>query len=452
MKILIRGAGDLATGIASRLYGAGHQILMTETRVPLTVRRTVAFSRAVYEGKACVEEMEACLVSGEEEARNVMERGDIAVIVDPEAECRKWYRPDVLVDAVIAKKNLGTKITDAPFVIGVGPGFTAGEDCHCVVETKRGHTLGSIIWKGSAIPNTGVPGNVGGYTTERLLRASADGVIVPKVKIGDYVEEGQVVALTGEKPVYAQMSGVVRGMLQEGVSVWEGLKIGDIDARAQVSHCFTISDKAKAIGGGVLEAAAGFEKMNGKYAVVILAAGLGTRFGGSKLNALVKGKPLYRHMLEKAEAFRGFTSYIVSGDEAILQEAGQRGIVPVKNTEPERGISLSLRLGMDAARKDKPDLQGILFAVCDQPGLTAATLQKIFRTASLHRGDIVCAGCGEKRGNPVLWDKTYFQELALLSGDEGGRQIMKKYGEKIRIVQTDPEELKDIDRRSDIEQ
>ena len=157
MKILIRGAGDLATGIASRLYGAGHTILMTEIETPLTVRRTVALSRAVYAGSAQVEDMKGILAEDQASAEKVLSEGDIAVMVDPEAVCRKWYHPDVIVDAILAKKNLGTEITDAPFVIGVGPGFTAGEDCNCVVETKRGHTLGNIIWRGSAIPNTGYP-------------------------------------------------------------------------------------------------------------------------------------------------------------------------------------------------------------------------------------------------------------------------------------------------------
>ena len=175
MKILIKGAGDLATGIASRLYGAGHQIMMTDIAVPLTVRRLVAFSRAVYEGEAVVEDMTARLAKNQEEAEKIMEQGDIPVIVDPKAECIQWFQPDVIVDAILAKRNLGTNITDAPFVIGVGPGFTAGEDCNCVVETKRGHTLGNVIWDGSAIPNTGVPGNVGGYSIERLIKASADG-------------------------------------------------------------------------------------------------------------------------------------------------------------------------------------------------------------------------------------------------------------------------------------
>lgn len=448
MKILIKGAGDLATGIASRLYGAGHQILMTEIGTPLTVRRTVALSRAVYDKRAKVEEMEAFRADSEEEAKSILERGDIAVMVDPEAGCREWYRPDVVVDAILAKRNLGTKITDAAFVIGVGPGFTAGEDCHCVIETKRGHTLGNIIWRGSAIPNTGVPGNVGGYTIERLIRASAEGIMEPRAKIGDIVEKGEIVALTGGKPVYAQMPGVVRGMLQSGVSVKEGLKIGDIDARAEVSHCYTISDKARAIGGGVLEAVTGFERMKGRYAIVVLAAGAGVRFGGNKLHAPADGMPMYEKMLRNVQAFSSFPAYIVTGDEKIAKEAKKRGITPVTNDRPEEGISLSLRLGLEAALQNP--LKGVLFSVCDQPYLTVSTIQQIFHTAVLHPGSIVCAGHGGKGGNPVLWDRRYLPELLELSGDVGGRQIMQKYQEYIRIVETDERELNDVDRREDI--
>ena len=457
MKILIKGAGDLATGIASRLYGAGHQILMTEISEPLTVRRTVALSRAVYEGCAEVEEMRAYRADSLEEAYEVLSRGDIPVMVDPKAECQSWYKPDVVVDAILAKKNLGTGITDAPFVIGVGPGFAAGSDCHCVVETKRGHTLGNVIWRGSAIPNTGVPGNVGGYTIERLIRASADGQIEPRVKIGDCVEAGQVVALTGGKPVYAQMGGIVRGMLQEGVTVTENLKIGDIDARAELSHCYTISDKARAIGGGVLEAVSRFEMMKGRYAIVILAAGAGTRFGGDKLWALVREKPIYEHMLDKVKAFSSFPAFIVTGDSRIAEAAEKRGIVSVQNREPEKGIARSLCLGLEAAKKAfagagrEDSLRGVLFSVCDQPGLETATMQSIFNTAVLHPGGIVCAGSFGRTGNPVLWDCQYFPELAKLTGDVGGRRIMNEYRDRIRVVETGAEELIDVDRREDLE-
>lgn len=279
MKILIKGAGDLATGIAHRLYRAGYQILMTETAVPTTVRRTVAFSRAVYEGWCEVEGVKARLAEDYAAACRIMDAGEVAVIVDERAEIRSAYEPQVVVDAILAKRNLGTSMTDAKLVIGVGPGFTAGEDCHAVIETKRGHDIGRVITAGSAIPNTGVPGDIGGYTTERLIRAEAEGIFFPFVQIGDIVEKGQRVAnvisaadicsgtqettVTG---VYAQMPGIVRGMLQEGVFVTKGMKAGDIDARCERENCFTISDKARSIGGGVLEAVSGYEhKLNGNH-------------------------------------------------------------------------------------------------------------------------------------------------------------------------------------------
>ena len=450
MKILIKGAGDLATGIAARLFRAGHRILMTEIPVPLTVRRTVAFSRAVYEGSALVEETEARFAGTEKEAKEILSRGDIAVMVDPEASCRNWFRPDVIVDAILAKKNLGTRISDAPLVIGVGPGFTAGADCNCVVETKRGHYLGQVIWRGSAIPNTGVPGDVGGYTTERLLRASADGIMEPKVQIGDKVVNGQITALTGGVPVYAQMPGIVRGLLQEGAEVRKRLKIGDIDARAHSSYCYTISDKARAVGGAVLEAVSLYEKMAGQYAFVTLAAGLGSRFGGSKLETEIDGFPLYIRALRRMQAFAGFPSYLVAGPGHMAEAAPEYGVTPVENRDPRKGISHSLQLGLHRALEDNPGLKGVLFSVCDQPWLDSATIQQIFNTAALHPGCIVCAGRGEERGNPVLWDRKYFPELMNLEGDRGGKQIMEKYKEKVRVVQAGEKELRDIDVREDL--
>lgn len=259
MKVLIKGAGDLATGIAYRLYKCGYSILMTEIPVPTAVRRTVSFSRAVYEGEAVVEGVCARLSQTIDEIDKLQEERIIPIIIDEKAKIKKEYQPDVVIDAILAKRNIGTEITEAPLVIGVGPGFTAGLDCHCVIETKRGHFLGQVIKNGSAIPNTGIPGNVGGFTTERIIRASADGVFEPVVSIGDMVENGQCVAYSGGEPVYAKMSGLVRGMLQNGVFVKEGMKSGDIDARSEKEHCYTISDKARAIGGGVLEAVCAFE-------------------------------------------------------------------------------------------------------------------------------------------------------------------------------------------------
>jgi xanthine dehydrogenase accessory factor len=252
--ILIRGAGDLATGVAHRLKKCGFDIVMTEIADPTTVRRTVAFSQAVYDKKVEVEGIKAILAHDKNEIYEVIGKGNIAVIVDENAEIMKDIKPDVVIDAIIGKINLGTNINDAKIVIALGPGFEAGVDCHCVVETQRGHYLGKAIYKGSAIPNTGVPGNIGGYTKERIIRAESDGKIMPVAKIGDYVEKGDVVAYVNETPIFAQLNGIVRGMLQEGIEVHRGMKSGDIDPRCEKKHCFTISDKARSIAGGVLEA------------------------------------------------------------------------------------------------------------------------------------------------------------------------------------------------------
>ena len=263
-KIWIRGAGDLATGIALRLYRSGFDIIMSDIPVPTTVRRTVAFSPAVYTGETQVEGITGKLCENISMIDTVIESGCIPVIVDPSGEIMKEYKPDIIVDAIIAKTNIGTKITDADIVIGVGPGFEAGVDCHAVVETKRGHNLGRVIWSGSAYPNTGVPGNIGGYTVERIIRATADGVFSAKVNIGDFVKAGNLLAYCDETPVYANIDGIVRGLLQDGVNVKKGMKSGDVDPRAEKEYCFSVSDKASAIGGGVLEAI--LSKISGRRA------------------------------------------------------------------------------------------------------------------------------------------------------------------------------------------
>lgn len=254
MKILIRGAGDLASGIACRLHQCGFPLFMTDLPVPTAVRRTVAFSRAIYEGTATVEGSTARLCRTLAEGEAAAARGEIAVFADPEARVLRAWQPDAVVDAILAKRNLGTRLTDAPIVIGVGPGFTAGVDCHAVVETKRGHYLGRCLYEGSAIPNTGVPGDIGGYTTERILRAPCDGVFSPAVEIGTVVEAGAVCGTVDGVPMLSQIPGVVRGLLQEGVPVTRGMKSGDVDPRCRPEHCLTVSDKARAVGGGVLEA------------------------------------------------------------------------------------------------------------------------------------------------------------------------------------------------------
>ncbi|NFF79967.1 EF2563 family selenium-dependent molybdenum hydroxylase system protein [Clostridium botulinum] len=252
--IVIKGAGDLATGVATRLKKSGFDIVMTEISQPTTVRRTVAFSQVVYDKKVEVEGITAELASNKENIKKIVEEGNVAVLVDEKAKIIDEIKPKIIIDAIIAKKNLGTKIDDANIVIALGPGFTAGIDCHCVIETKRGHYLGKAIYKGSAIPNTGVPGEVGGFSKERIIRATTDGKILPVSKIGDYVKKGDIVAYVNETPIFAKLDGIVRGMLQKDVNVFNGMKSGDIDPRCEKNHCFTISDKARSIGGGVLEA------------------------------------------------------------------------------------------------------------------------------------------------------------------------------------------------------
>ena len=253
MIVLVKGAGDLATGVAHRLKKCGFDIVMTEIKEPTTVRRTVAFSQAVYDKEVEVEGVRAVLVNNIDEINENIKAGNISIIIDEEAKIISEISPDVVVDAIIAKRNIGTTIKDAPIVIALGPGFEAGVDCHLVIETKRGHYLGKVISEGKAIPNTGIPGNIGGHTVGRIIRATDDGIIKPVAKIGDYVKEGEIVAYVGNTPVYASISGIVRGMLQGGIRVFKGMKSGDIDPRCEKEHCFTISDKARSIGGGVLE-------------------------------------------------------------------------------------------------------------------------------------------------------------------------------------------------------
>lgn len=254
MLTLIRGAGDLASGIALRLHRSGLQVVMTELPGPLSIRRTVAFSEAVVNGEATVEGVRARRAETAAGAMEIVRSGEIAVLIDPAlAESRKLHA-DVLVDAILAKRNIGTKADDAPVVIGVGPGFTAGEDCHAVVETMRGHTLGRAIYCGSALPNTNIPGLIGGYAGERVLRAPKDGAFRACRCIGDTVQEDEVVGYVDGAAVRSTLSGVLRGMIADDTRVSEGLKIGDVDPRGVREYCFTASDKALAIGGGVLEA------------------------------------------------------------------------------------------------------------------------------------------------------------------------------------------------------
>jgi xanthine dehydrogenase accessory factor len=250
---VIRGAGDLASGVAHRLYKAGFQVIMTDLAQPTVIRRKVAFAEAIYEGTTQVEGITGRL-STFETCQKVLAQGEIPVLVDPLAEIINYLKPQVVIDAILAKKNIGTNINLAPVVIALGPGFTAPEDAHAVIETQRGHFLGKVIYKGSALPNTGVPGEIKGKTEERVLRAPCSGVFASCVEIGDLVKKDQVVGEVAKMPVLSSLDGVVRGLLKSGLEVNQGMKIGDVDPRGEKTHCFTISDKARALGGAVLEA------------------------------------------------------------------------------------------------------------------------------------------------------------------------------------------------------
>jgi len=254
MLVIIRGAGDIATGIALRLWRAHIRVVMTDLEAPTAIRRTVCFSQAIVYGETKVEDVSAKKASSTAEALNLLEQGVIPVLADPEGKCISALRPAAVVDAILAKKNLGTRITDAPVVIGVGPGFTVGTDCHAVVETMRGHYLGRVVHEGTAIPNTGIPGLIGGFAGERVMRAPADGVFHQLLDIGAQVKMGDVAATVDGAPMICTLDGVLRGILADGTPVFKGMKSGDVDPRCEIKHCYCASDKALAVGGGVLEA------------------------------------------------------------------------------------------------------------------------------------------------------------------------------------------------------
>lgn len=250
--VLVKGAGDLGTGVAWRLFHAGFPVVITELPDPLVIRRAVAFASAVWEGRVTVEGVEAVRVASPGAARDAIQARAIPVLADPEASCRVALRPHVVVDAIMSKVNTGTRIDDAPLVVALGPGFEAGVDCHAVIETQRGHTLGRVYWQGRALDDTGTPGRVAGHDVARVLRAPRDGVLRARREIGDSVASGEVVAEVDGAPVRAPFAGVLRGLIRDGRQVSAGLKIGDVDPRGVRAHCFTISDKALAIGGAAL--------------------------------------------------------------------------------------------------------------------------------------------------------------------------------------------------------
>ena len=268
--IIVRGGGDIATGTISKLHHCGYPVLVLESQTPTAIRRHVAFSEAVYEGQSQVEDVTCKLadsmvanpmgVNPMESVQGIWREGKVAMMVDPDCRVLKVCRPWALVDAILAKRNLGTGRHMAPKTVALGPGFVAGRDVDAVIETMRGHNLGRIIWEGSALPNTGVPGIINGHGKDRVIHAPADGVLRACCRIGDFVNQGQIIAWItreGQQPVgvEASLTGLLRGLIRDGFGVKKGLKIADIDPRkSEYENCFTISDKARCIAGSVLEA------------------------------------------------------------------------------------------------------------------------------------------------------------------------------------------------------
>ena len=251
---VIRGSGDIATGIALRLFQSGFRVVMLDIAQPTAIRRSVSFAQAAFDGQTSVEGVIARQAPDVRTAMGILSRGEIPLMVDPDAELLQDLKPRFLIDAILAKTNLGTHKGMAPITIALGPGFTAGVDCDAVIETKRGHYLGRVIDEGPAQANTGIPGEIAGHSDLRVVRATCVGVLHCQVALGDLVEVGQLLAYVGETPVLAPLAGMVRGLLHDGLPVSEGFKIGDIDPRGAAADYLSISDKARAIGGGVLEA------------------------------------------------------------------------------------------------------------------------------------------------------------------------------------------------------
>ena len=256
--IIVRGGGDLATGTIHRLWSAGFPVLVLEAEHPAAIRRQVSLCEAVYEGQTTVEGLTAVRISAPEQAEQVLRAGKVPVLVDPEGAAIAQCGPAVVVDAILAKRNLGTTREMAPLTVGLGPGFIAGQDVDVVIETKRGHNLGRIIRQGSAYPNTGIPGNIGGYAAERVIHAPQAGIFRNTRRIGDIVQQGEEIARIetddGICPIPASLTGLLRGLLRDGYPVTEGFKVADVDPRQEeLANCFTISDKARCIAGSVLE-------------------------------------------------------------------------------------------------------------------------------------------------------------------------------------------------------
>jgi len=251
--IIVRGGGDLATGVVQKFHRVGFNVLILEINTPTAIRRSVAFSEAVYDGYSKVEDIECCKIETLEEADQCWRKGSVALLVDPDGDSIKNLKPAAVIDAIIAKRNTGMTRDMANITIALGPGFNAGKDVHAVIETQRGHDLGRLILDGFAGPDTGIPGEIAGESIRRVIYAPQDGVISHIKKIGDIVEKGEALFTVDNIEVHAPIGGLLRGLIREKIKVGKGMKIADIDSRPDVDW-HTISDKARCLGGAALEA------------------------------------------------------------------------------------------------------------------------------------------------------------------------------------------------------
>lgn len=253
--VIIRGGGDIASGVIQKFHRSGFRVVVLEVKKPSFIRRTVSYGEAVYQTEVTLEGSRAVLAHRIEEVDYILDRGDIAVIVDPCGDTIKKLKPLAVIDAILAKKNLGTNIHMAPITVGLGPGFNVGKDVAVVIETIRGHDLGRLIFSGQAKKNTGIPGIIKGYGQERVIYSEAHGIIKNVKDIGDFVEKNEIVALVGDVQIRSPLTGILRGLIRDGYRVPKGFKIGDVDPREdEQQNCYTISDKARNIGGAALEA------------------------------------------------------------------------------------------------------------------------------------------------------------------------------------------------------
>ncbi len=276
IPILVRGGGDLASGVIYRLTQAGFPVIVTELEKPLLVRPTVSYGAAVFYGEVRVEQLTARRVSlADWDGASDRSNSAIPVVIDPGGELLTRLHPPILIDARMAKINLGTTLADAPLVVALGPGFTAGVDCHAVIETNRGHMLGRVIRSGGAEPDTAAPGAVNGRSSERVLRAPRNGYVTRQAPIGELIRAGEAVAWMddSDQAILAPFDGMLRGLIHESVFVTAGLKIGDLDPRGQREQCFTISDKSLAVGGGVVEAVLSAPQIRGLIRTLIADGG-----------------------------------------------------------------------------------------------------------------------------------------------------------------------------------